>query len=625
MPLGFSPNLGDIVLDSEAYSIDMDSYRVRDIVDFAPRASEPGGSIIHSELGLYQPYMRTDWRHGFGFAWETDAEGYMRTDGSIDTRHPGVAMMMTQSVNDSDAFAAEGYATINDWDVDDLANSTDYTIAWGAQMRKRTIATAWTDTDTYGAVNFVMQTNLYIHVCVDGARIQRTTKATDAQAATGVNASSVDYRWLIVHEGFIYAGKDASSLIFRDANEDLSALAGIATDDPNVVVIGGDLPTIGAVSWSGKLLVSRQDGLFHVGSDLVARRLLDFSKEISSTNFRSMAIYNNRLVFPIRDTLYTWNGTTLADITPPFISDEFPYVTYGRFDNFVSAGGYLYMTARTNDGTYSEDIICFDGVGWHKLARPISNGTDTVTAMGYDVLNNYLWYSVDATTDTQNFIQFQNVSEFPFANFPTTGTHSLVSGRMDMGFRRVTKSTPSIIIEGDNLTTARYLVVFYNINNAGWLEWNGTNNGRITVDGVTTLTNPVSGGTNSTLQYNHIQIRIDFVTDATGQSPILEGITLRFIMRPATLYGHFFNIIAASNLKIGSSHRSLATVREIYTAVNAARASTAPITFVDPFGVSVTGYVASIERRAVERHGRQEPEGFPDIESQIMVNFVEVG
>ena len=56
-------HLGDIRLNDVNYKIDIASYRVRDIVDFAPRAAEPGGSIIHSELGLYQPYLKTDWRH----------------------------------------------------------------------------------------------------------------------------------------------------------------------------------------------------------------------------------------------------------------------------------------------------------------------------------------------------------------------------------------------------------------------------------------------------------------------------------------------------------------------------------------------------------------------------------
>src|SRR3989304_4786315 len=105
-------SLGDIVLNGNEYQIDMGSYRVRDIVDFAPRASEPGGSIIQSGLGLLQPYLQTDFRHGFGFQWHEDAQGYARTDGNIDTRHSGVVMMFTTSVNDSDAMAVEGYTTV---------------------------------------------------------------------------------------------------------------------------------------------------------------------------------------------------------------------------------------------------------------------------------------------------------------------------------------------------------------------------------------------------------------------------------------------------------------------------------------------------------------------------------
>jgi len=572
---------------------------------------------VFAELGLYQPLMVTDFRHGIGFQWHTDAMGYSHTNGSVDTRHGGLAMLMTAAVDDTENFLAEGFKT---GDI----QTVEYTLAWGPSLRKRTTAGTWSDEGSYGVVNAIMETRNYILVCPNGARIRKITKSTGGHSDTGVNANSIDYKWLIAHSGYIYAGKDASSLIFRDSNEDLSALAGDAADDPDRIVIGGDLPTIGAIDYNKRLLVTREDGLFEIGEDNIARRVLDFSDQISSANFRSMAIHNNKLIFPIRDTLYMWNGATLNDITPPFLSDTFPFETYGRFDNFVAVGGYLYMTARTNQTTWEEHIICFDGVGWHKLAEPCTDGSDYITGMGYDVTNNYLWYAVEAgATDAIYYIRFQNQSDFPYAAFPTTGTHSLISSRLDMGFRRVKKSTPSIIVEAQNVTAARYLVVYYNIDGAGWVEWGGAAQGRIIANGVTTKTAPL-GVANDTLEYNYIQIRIDFVSDAAAQSPILEGFTLKFIMRPAVLYGHSFSIVAATYAKVGAARRDSKTVRDIYSAINTARASTAPITFVDPFGVSHQGYVASVERRAVERHGRREREAYPDIESQIAVNFVEV-
>ncbi len=630
---------GDVTLNGETYRIDLPTYRVRDIVDFAPRASTPGGSIIHAELGLYQPYMKTDWRHGLGFMWETDAMGYIQTDGQVDTRHPGVAMLFTDFVNDSSAQAAQGFNSVQNYDEADAGDLDDRVLSWGstgASIRS-TDGTSWAALESTAEVKFILETQNYVHLFLDGLRPVVITKATGvADSDGGVGDSSLDYNWAIAHAGSIYCGKDDASLIFRATQEDLSDLIGDVSDGGSpetagsYVVIGGNYETIGAIVFNGQLLVSRADGLFLIGGDLSAKRMLDFSNQVSTTNFRSMAVFNGYLMFPIRDTVYQWNGSTLVDVTPPMLTDTFPYTTYGRFDNFVAVNQFMFATARTNESTYEEHILCWDGVGWHKLLEPITDGSGEIVGMGYDAQNNFLWFSTDDATDTVNYVAFQDLSSFPFADFPTTGTHRITSSRMGMGFRRVTKSTPSIIVEGSNLSAARYLLVSYQLDGGTIFEWGdrngstGNNNGHVTSTGITTLTDPTGAG-NSTIEYNFIQVHIDFVSDSSAQTPVLEGWTLRFIMRPATLYGHSMSIIAASNLKVGAARRGLRSVRDIYSAIDTARASTAPITLVDPFGVSVTGYVASTERVAVERHGRETRENFPNIESRILVNFVEVG
>ena len=103
---------GDIELGGKNYRIILESAHKRDIIDFAPRAASPGGSIIHSELGLYQPLLQSDWRHGFGFPWYEDAAGYLRTTGNVDTRHDGIAMLFTKSTSsETNAFRKEGFTT----------------------------------------------------------------------------------------------------------------------------------------------------------------------------------------------------------------------------------------------------------------------------------------------------------------------------------------------------------------------------------------------------------------------------------------------------------------------------------------------------------------------------------
>ena len=565
--------------------------------------------------------------------WEMDAMGYLQTDGQVDTRHPGVAMLFTDYVSDSSIQAAQGFASVQNYDEADAGDVDDRVLSWGstgASIRS-TDGTSWAALESTGEVKFILETQNYVHLFLDALRPVVITKATGvADSDGGVGDSSLDYNWAIAHGGSIYAGKDDASLIFRATQEDLSDLIGDVSDGGSpetagsYVVIGGNYETNGAIVFNGQLLVSRADGLFLVGGDLSVKRMLDFSNQVSNTNFRSMTVFNGYLMFPIRDTVYQWNGSTLVDVTPPMLTDTFPYTTYGRFDNFVAVNQFMFCSARTNESTYEEHILCWDGVGWHKLLEPITDGSGEISGMNYDAQNNYLWFSTDDATDTVNYIAFQDLSSFPFADFPTSGTHSLISSRMGMGFRRVTKSTPSIIVEASNVTSARYLEVYYNIDGAGWNVWGTGTNGRITSSGVITLSNPL-GGTNDTIEYNFIQIRIDFVSDSSAQTPVLEGWTLRFIMRPATLYGHSFSIIAASGLKVGAARRGLRSVRDIYSAIDTARASTAPISFTDPFGVTITGYIASTERVAVERHGRETRDGFPNIESRVLTNFVEVG
>lgn len=799
--------LGDIKLNGKNYKIlqDPNNYRAADMIDFAPRASTPGGSAVHAELGAYQPYLQTDWRHGFGWQWFEDESGYLRTEGNVDTRHNGIAMLYTAATSsDTDNNAKEGftnwngnlwawgdnglrkytggawsqaqdtsgidtndvtiqpaladayinqasatnnagtatflrvgennssaqlirslikfdltdipsnatitsatlslylyddnssnartlsaYRLLKDWDEGTVTwnkydNSNNWTTAGGfdaADCEQTDIGnvalaaseadgwiditltagdvTDWIDgtlpnyglllkvdtesndqygyyssdytadttlrpklTLTYttpalsstGKVNFAMPSGKYLFYCPDGARIRKiSTEGTDS--FTGNDTSSIDYKWLITHSGYIYAGKDNSNMVHRDSDSELIDLEGTSADT-NVIYVGADggAPTIGAISYGGYLYVSTKEGLWQIGDDLVARKVLDFSSEASSSNFRSMAVHNGYLLFPIRDKVYQWNGARLSDVTPPRITDSFPYTTYGRFDNFVSVGRFMYCTARTNESTYNEDLLCWDGVAWVKLSNLVSNGTDTISAMGYDSDNNYLWYHLDATADISYYIQFQDQSELPYANFPTTGTHALIFSRWDMGYRWVKKSSPSIVIEASNCTSSSYLTVYYSLDGGSWITW-----GNITENGTITLDDPTAGGT---AEFNYITIKIEFITTDSTNSPILEGATLRFIMRPDDEEGWMINIPIAQNIKRGVTEETR-TASEIVADLRTARRSKSPVGYTDIDGSTYKVYVTAWNRRLI-RMDAEEMGGTPKLEYVATLNLLEV-
>ncbi len=593
---------GDLEIDGNPYRIDLESYRSPDIIDFAPRAPTPGGSIIHSELGLYQPSLQTDWRHGFGFQWHEDEAGYLKTDGEIDTRHDGIVMRFTQATaSETPGFAVQGFTVWNGavW-------------AWGSGgLREYT--GSWASHDA-GDILWALAGGDYLFFSTNGARI-RKINTSDVISNTGLDANATDYNWLIIHGGYIYAGKDGDSFIHFDSTADLSALEGNSSDTGRIELGGPDIATIGAVSFAGKLFVSREDGLWHIGEDRVGRKVLDYSNEISPDNFRSMAVYNGNLVYAIRDNIFSWNGARVQDITPFRLTDTFPYTTYGRFDNFVSVGRFLFMTARTNESTYTESLICWDGVGWHKLSDLITDGTGTISAMGYDAVNDLLWFHKDIGTDATLYFAFQSLSEFPKANFVASGTHSLITSRMAQGFRRVKKSLKQLDIEATNLDAGTYINVYFKPDNSsnGWILWD-----RVNIDGVTSLTGP--GGLLS-LEYFYLQLRFDLITDDTAQTPILEGATLKFIMRPEESYGYSFTVVAADYQMYGE-YEDDRSAAQIYQALRDARNSKKPVKFKDIDGTERRGYLTALVRSVVERHTGEHDEFW--LESRIHVNMVEV-
>lgn len=596
--------LGDIQLDNKPYRIDFYSWRGKDIIDFAPRATVPGGAAVMSDLGLFQPLLQTDWRHGFGFHWYSDSMGYMNTVGNIDTRQDGLAMLFTK--------ATQSDTQNNRKNGGVIFNGNLYT--WGSGGLRKFNGSVWSDIYTANPVNFALATGAYLFFCPDNARIQKMDTAETITNA-GLDANATDYKWLILHNGYIYAGKDGSNAIHFDNSETLSTLQGNSSDTNRILVGVGTNPTAGAIVYNGNLYVRKSDGVWIVGEDRIARRMLDFTAEESSNNLRSWAVINGYLVMPLRDRVLQWNGARVSDISPHKINDTFPYTTYGRFNNFVAVGDFLYCTARTNTTTYDEDLLSWDGVGWHKLMTILSSvSTGEVSMLIYEAINNRLWFHKDEASDTTHYVPFQNLSTFPFADFPTTGQHSLVSSRIDGGFRRVPKSMDKLYIEARNCSSTVYLKIYYSIDGKGWVFWRD-----VKENGIVILKNP--GGA-LTREFNYLQIKIDFVTGSATQSPILESLSLSFIMRPETRMGYNFTVLAISEYEHGR-YRDDRKASDILSDLKALRNSVPPIQLIDIYGIEHVGYITAVREQPLFR---KPDSGGDQIEVEVAynVNFVEV-
>ena len=531
---------GDVLINAKPYRIDLTSYQRRDIVDFSPRASTAtGASISYSELGLYQSLTQEDFRHGFGFYRYTDAAGYQRTEGDMDTRHPGLVMRHTKSVSsETDNNLKNGGVTFG---------STFYT--WGTDAVRKYASGSWSESlgdDT----NYLIVGSGYIFALRNGDRVQKSSDGASWSNAGLDGNPPNDMKIAAMHGGMIWFAQDGTSFVHYDDTEDLSTLEGNGTADANAVTVGpGGLEIKNMLSFANALYVARADGLWVVNQDdeFKARQVLNFSAETHADNFRSMVVFQGALYFPIRHRIYRWTGSTIVDVTPQRLDDTFPFNQFAEYDNFISRGNYLYCTAKTDETSYTQSILAYDGVGWHRLMDPIAGSTsDEISMMALDPANDYIWFHLNKSTDETHYIQLRPKSNFPKESFSTSGNHYWYSSIHDMGFRKVTKSLRSIEFETDNCDANNTISVAYSIDDGSFITTGLSNPGAGV--GVVATSPTVTLTFDDTIEFKKIQFRLAFTAQA-AQSPVLKALSMKYMMRPDTSSGYVFDVIAASGLE----------------------------------------------------------------------------
>ena len=128
------------------------------------------------------------------------------------------------------------------------------------------------------------------------------------------------------------------------------------------------------------------------------------------------------------------------------------------------------------------------------------------------------------------------------------------------------------------------------------------------------------GGSQS-IEFYNLRIKIKFITASATNSPVLEGITIRFLMRPEEVYGWSFNLPLALNMDMGESLQEK-PVKEVLDDLEEARTSKSPIEFIDIFGLRNLVYVTSLTTQAVEVD-RDEGGAYPNVEHIAQVNLVQ--
>ncbi len=551
------------------------AWKQMDISDFSPRIAS--GALGYRDLTMWQAWAQEDWTHGFGFPYATDESGYARSGSGIDTRHKGIATLATKITSSETGYVVNKFV--------DFDTKTYACLAADGGVRKYAAA-AWAATSqTTGTVNDAIATGTYLVAALDGARAKKMdTAGTWTNAGNDTTPPSDFYR-LCLHAGYLWGSEHGTNKLHYGSSEDISDLEG--DGDADEIVVGpGNIPIVNMVSYAGVLYVAREDGLWIVDDTNLAYSQQDFSAERHASNFASMCIYKGHLYFTVRQNIWRYTGSTFMKVTPNRYNETFPYQTYGNFENLTPRGDFLYCTARDTETSFHETLLCFDGVGWHKLWDVVDTPY-IINTMNLSPYNDYLWLNYTGVANTTSYYALQALSELPYASFPTTGNHYLYESVHDAGFVDVDKAHKALRFRTNNCSATQTITVAYSADD-----------GAFTALGVVN-TSPYQELTFAAGVYGKkLQLRFDLATADAAQTPVLEACALKYMLRPTTVWGWQLPILVADDVRQldGRVGRDF-TAAEKLTAIEAARNSKTVCTLTDIDGSSHAVWVTAVSTR----------------------------
>ena len=391
------------------------------------------------------------------------------------------------------------------------------------------------------------------------------------------------------------------------SSSDSSDAEGGGIADVAAIVIGTGSPGIvGMISFNGALHVARPDGVWAIDDTVVppvARRVLSFIDEQHSSNFSIFTSWRGRLYFNIKNMLYAYNGASLANVTPPTYSLDYPPLQFGSISGSTYRGAYLYTIAINNEASPTYCLLCFDGTGWFELTNL---GATAPSGLSYSPLTNKIFIGI--TGGVVWSVPMQATSELPYAEFSTTGHHYLNLSELDFGFRRVKKSFAEIDVEVYNVAAGRYVGVDYSADGGAWYRL-----GYTTQSGVTQL------NMNPTVEANKLDVRMDFQTNDETQSVVMRNFTLKAMVRPDVLYGHQMMVLGGDQIQMLDGMQHTLSSEEQKNILETIRNSKAPVTYIDPFGISHDAYISSCTFRNLKRRPGEKRSNWG-----ALINVVEV-
>lgn len=369
-------------------------------------------------------------------------------------------------------------------------------------------------------------------------------------------------------------------------------------------------PGLQLFSWKGQLYVAKIDGLYIVtyadtypadGAKIQANRILSLESEINHDNFRAMAIWQEDLYFSLASGVAQFTaGNVFASVTPDAALLE-QERKRGRYVGFLPTLTYLYAFYESDVGDWSQ-ILSYSGA-WHSLMtmdRTGDLGGALFADSGLYADLPRIWTSsmcaltsfVQPTWTSRRWTFAEDSLDSHVEFFDRASLHwfdecegRLYTSWIDGDLVNISKDWVDLDVVVDNIDpTEYYIEVRYRFDeSAAWALL-----GRADNEPVTKLSFP--GGTVA----RKIQLRFDFFTNETHNSPYLLGFALRYVARPDTTEISSVQVVISDELELHNNSIEPRTGAKLWEDLNKARDAKESVDYVDLFGRQIRVHISAL-------------------------------
>jgi len=166
-------------------------------------------------------------------------------------------------------------------------------------------------------------------------------------------------------------------------------------------------------------------------------------------------------------------------------------------------------------------------------------------------------------------------------DYTTTGY--ILTGWWDASLVDVEKAFLYLILDATNLTSVRYINVYYETDDAGTWTWLGGAN----IDGKTTMSFPATQVGDETREPTgrKIRLKIEFTTDSSSETPILKSFSLHSIPSFTAKRQFTFAIQCSDSLTLNNLSADRQGAAQIREDLWGYRKEVWPVTLTDVDGV----------------------------------------